>query len=170
MGRLLTHKQSFLTAGDLYERAKETGITWLDADLPLATKVIRGSNDHVQLSDGLSVHYSDARELDDLSIETDSSAHIGVRIFLEGAIEATIGGQLIPTSQKSSENGNWQPVASVFSQVKQERFYRKVCKGERVRKVIITMSHDWLKQHDLGDEREVDLIKRFTNCHLACKS
>ncbi len=170
MSSLWTPKRSFVTAGDLYDRSKESGEIWLEEGLPPATKVILGSSDNIELDCGLAVHFSDSQELDDLTIKTNTSAHIGVRLFLEGDIDARIGEQMVPMPKRSPENGQWQPVASIFSQIRQESFQRKVRKGDRVRKVIISMSHEWLNQQDLGEPDEAHLIKQFTDCHMACKS
>lgn len=170
MDSLVTPKRSFVTAGDLYNRSNDTGYAWLPEGIPPSTKVIQGRSDNVFLNEGLSVHYSHSQELDDLTIETDTSAHIGVRIFLEGQIDASIGGQAIPMPRYNAKTNQWQPVASVFSQLRDERFYRRIKKGDRVRKVIVSMTHEWLENRHLGSEKELDVIKKFTSSHLASKS
>jgi len=170
MGSRPVTRDAFVTAGDLYDRSADTSQNWLQEDIPPATKVIQGSDGHIILRDDLSVHYSDTEELDDLAIETEMPGHIGVRIMLEGRIDASLGGQPIPMPRRRDGCGGWKPIASIYSQARPAIFRRTLRKGERVRKVIITFKRDWLLNHCPNQQEELAQLTQFTQTHLACKS
>lgn len=170
MGSRPVTRDAFVTAGDLYDRSADTSQSWLQEDIPPATKVIQGVDAHIILRDDLSVHYSDTEELDDLVIETEMPEHIGVRIMLEGKIDASLDDQPIPMPQRQQGSGGWKPIASIYCQTRPAIFRRSLRKGDRVRKVIITFKHDWLLDNYPDQSEELDQLTRFTRTHLACKS
>ncbi|MCV6574912.1 MAG: AraC family transcriptional regulator [Cohaesibacter sp.] len=170
MASSLTKHGTIITAGDLYDHGKQSGFSWIDRNHHRDEKMMRGCNEYIMLSDGLSVHFSDTQELQDLEVESDSQAHFGVKLFLEGNIDATIGKLQIPMPTISKDGTKVRPIASVFSQTKPEKFRRRLKKGERIRKVIATARHSWILDRDLGNEQEAKQILSFTKTHLACRS
>ncbi|MCW2307695.1 helix-turn-helix transcriptional regulator [Rhodobium gokarnense] len=160
--------EQVVTAGDFYDRDGDAPSRTLKGDHRRSEGLLRGRSGVMRLRDGLSVHFSDAEDLKDFVIERDCAPNLGVKIFLEGAVEATVGGVPVPMPEKA-ESG-WQPIGCIFAQSRTERFVRRTRKGVHVRKVSIAITPEWLEAGAADTGFDLDKIRRFASCHLAWRT
>ncbi len=164
-----TDLNKYVSKSDLIEKTIYRSMFSITPVILEQDKMLRGNIDFFRLQDGLSVHYSNASDLQDLEIVRECQPRLCLSIFLEGNIEAYIGGDPIPMPTFDQETQLWQPVASIFSQRKTEFFKRYAKRGSHIKKIVISISHDWLKKFT-GVSSEIDSIKQFADTHLARKN
>lgn len=125
--------------------------------------VLRGDHRMMVLRPGLSVHTSDTTTLQDLTTEIEQPAGLTVMVFLEGDVDASIGGVPLEVGRKPGG-----PVRGVMvSRAKPDRFVRRARKGERMRKVVVTCSPDWVADCGFGEASERNVVAEFCSTHLA---
>lgn len=127
------------------------------------TGLLRGDVQRLVRRNGMSIHYSDAEELCDMTVESESHPQLSIKVFLQGSVEARFDDLLIPTARKT--RAGWQPVASILAQPRRARFVRRSRKGERMRKIVISLTRDWLEETDLGGEERQALLA-FSRRHM----
>ncbi len=160
------HHKNYVTKRDLIVSANDRAVRWLGPSLHKDDDVLRGAIGFLKIEDGLSVHYSNAEDLHDLKIETDTGPRCSLAVFLEGRVDAFVGSFQIPMPQYDTRTRNWTPVATLFSQKRPEKFVRHARRGNRLKKVTISMSHEWLLAHlDLSDPGFSTVVD-FMESHL----
>ena len=110
------------------------------------TQILRGNIGSLTLQPGLQVHYADTEELQDLTIVNECKPQLILSVFLEGTIKATIGTSPIPMPVRNPETGLWQPILTLRAQSIPHSFSRHGRRGDRLRKIVISMSMDWLRE------------------------
>ncbi|MEM9632849.1 MAG: AraC family transcriptional regulator [Pseudomonadota bacterium] len=161
------HHNHYVTKEDLMIRDSGRPVRWLGPSLDTDDDVLRGAIGFENIEDGLSIHYSNAEDLHDLKIESETGPRLGVFLFLEGSVDASIGDFKIPMPVYDAEQRHWLPVATFFSQKHKEKFVRQARKGGRLKKVTIAISHEWFLSHlDLSDPG-FSAFKEFAEEHLA---
>lgn len=161
------HHRHYVTKEDLIDQGEAQSIRWLGPRLETDAQVLRGAIDFVKIEEGLSVHFSNAEDLHDLKIETDCGPRLSVSLFLEGEVEAFVGPFRIPMPRYDTDARHWLPIATVFSQNRNEKFVRQARKGVRLKKVTISISHDWLLAHLETADPDYAAFARFMKNHLA---
>ncbi len=156
----------YVSKGDLTEKTLYRSMFSITPVIPEQDKMLRGNVDFFRLQEGLSVHYSNANDLQDLEIIRECQPRLCLSFFLEGNIEAYIGDDPIPMPVFDQKTQLWQPVASIFSQRKTELFKRYAKRGSHIKKIVISISHDWLKKFT-NNSPEIDVIRQFADTHLA---
>jgi AraC-like DNA-binding protein len=159
----------YVSKSDLIEKTIYRSMFSITPFIPEQDKMIRGNVDFFRLQDGLSVHYSNARDLQDLEIIRECQPRLCISFFLEGNIEAYIGDDPIPMPVFDQESQLWHPVASIFSQCETEFFKRYAKRGNHIKKIVISISPDWLQKFIPGSH-EFDTVKKFATTHLARKN
>lgn len=168
--RTVGSRDGFVTAGDLSDLSLLTDANRKQHAFRRSAKIQSGHSGYVRLQEGLSVHFSDVRELQSFTIETQTKPNFGIRVFLEGTVEAKIGDMAIPMAENTGETTGWKPVASLIAQLQPELFVRQARKGGHLRKVVVDMTPEWLESYCQGDEESLSIIREFSKCHLACRS
>lgn len=163
------HLNQYVSKRDLIEKADYRSVFNLSPDLSGQVNMLRGNIDFFQLQDGLSVHFSNACDLQDLEIIRECQPRLCISYFLEGSIEAYIGDDPIPMPAFDDHSQSWKPVASMFSQCKTELFKRYAKRGNYIKKIVITITPAWLKKLYHGTA-ELDQIQSFSQTHLARKN
>lgn len=103
------------------------------------TPLLAGHFDYRQLRPGLTLHATDARDLQTLSSEMAQDAGLGIVLVLAGDIDASLG-------QRSLRlNGHAGPAATLTSLTEPERFVRRAQRGRHARKVSIGIECGWLE-------------------------
>jgi len=161
------HHRTYVTKQDLLAQPDARRQRWLGPDLETGDRVLRGAISFLTIEEGLSVHFSNAEDLHDLRIETDCGPRLSLSLFLEGAIEASVGSFRIPMPQYDSQARHWIPVATVFSQTRFETFVRHARRGVRLKKVIVSISLDWLSNRLSAADPDVGDLRAFCESHLA---
>lgn len=150
----------------LAESSKNVGSDFhVLAPCRLSGAVLDGLYDLKVLRQGLFVHVSDAVDLHDLVTSTVLNPGLTIQIFLEGPVQASLGGKaLLP------EAGMRGPRALLTARARPELLERRGQKGRRTRKLSVTLSHDWLADSGfIPGQGEFD-VQRFARSHLAQRS
>lgn len=108
------------------------------------TPVLAGHFDYRQLRPGLTLHTTDARDLQTLSSEVEQETGLGIVLLLAGDIDASVG----PRSLKLS--GSAGAVATLTSLAEPERFVRRAQRGRHARKVSIGIEPRWLEDSGIA--------------------
>lgn len=161
------HHRHFVTKEDLMSQKESRPKRWLGPSLETDDQVLRGAIGFVKLEDGLTVHFSNAEDLHDLTLEAECGPRICVSLFLEGQIDAFIGDFKMPMPVYDPKAHHWTPAAMVFSQSKPEKFVRIARKGARIKKVILSISHEWLFGHLELSDQDFGAFKEFAERHFA---
>lgn len=164
------HANNYVTKMELGAEQKSEPVRWVAPRLQGTDRVLRGNVGFLTVQDGLSVHYSNAEDLHDLKIETECGPRLSVSVFLEGAVNASVGAMTIPMPRYDEGDSHWQPVATIFAQARTERFVRRACRGMRLKKVTVSIAPEWLEKPHLPRTADLQAIKDFARCHLASRS
>lgn len=125
--------------------------------------VLHGDHRMTRLRTGLNVHTSDTVTLQDIATTIEQPPGLTLMLFLDGGVDATIGG--VPLNVGRHEN---EPVRGVMiSRTRPDRFVRHARKGDRLRKVIVTMSPQWLAESGIDDIAGRETVRAFCDTHLA---
>lgn len=163
------HLNRYISKRDLIKKTDYRSVFNLSPDLSGQVNMLRGNIDFFQLQDGLSVHFSNACDLQNLEIIRECQPRLCISYFLEGNIEAYIGNDPIPMPIFDEKNQSWQPVATMFSQCKSELFKRYAKRGSFIKKIVITITPEWLEKFK-HDTIEFNQIQSFVQTHLARKN
>jgi len=162
----IDHNRHYVTKEDLTDQPNARPVRWLAPSLETDDRILRGAIDFVKIEEGLTVHFSHAEDLHDLKIETECEPRFCVSVFLEGTVEAFIGGMRIPMPRYDAQARLWTPVAIAYSQNRCETFMRQARKGMRMKKVTISISREWLSGHmDISDPGSGP-VRTFSASHL----
>ena len=130
-------------------------------DIADQTIVLEGDFYLGELRAGLRVHATDALEKVDGASELMLHPELTVSILLEGDLVAELDGNRIDFGTESGVRGK------IWSLTRPARLVRHLRAGERIRKVKISVSRDWLRsvvdEHDL----ERGAFGAFISQHLA---
>ncbi|ACM30287.1 transcriptional regulator [Rhizobium rhizogenes] len=142
----------------------------LNSNIGADDTVLRGTFSKTTVRSGLTVHYSDVTNLCDLHTEAESAPHLGVKLFFQGGVSASIGDQDIPMPHRAENSDRWIPSATLFHQQERELFRRRAAVGDRVRKLTIKIFPEWLESGDVFADASAQGLKRFTATRLAARS
>lgn len=171
--RIIPHHRSnlgWLSPNDLYANYSGDDFRIIRHGSPRSEHLMRGRHGSLGIRRGLAVHYSEVETLGDIPFEAEVGPTLCIKMFLEGTLEATIGGERIPTARRLDGPDRWQPVASLISHARPDRLVRQMPKGSYVRKVVICMSADWLDESYFSYEADFAPVREFAQCHLARKT
>ncbi len=110
--------------------------------------VIHGSLKNYRCHSGLRVHATDTLEAHDLDTQTIVNPELTIAVFLEGVVEMELDGKRIELGAKAAPLGHaWTITRAVPSR-------RMSKKGMRIRKVLVSAPHDWIRSYldDLPDD------------------
>lgn len=163
---------TLVKAQDFFDRMRKENQSFrlLSDNISSEDKVLSGTFRRTMVRQGLTVHYSDVLNLCDLSTETEMQPHLGVKLFFQGGVAASIGDRDIPMAKKGARDGRWIPSATLFSQKERESFRRRAQIGDRVRKFTIRIFPEWLESGDVFGHADSAALKAFTAERLASLS
>ncbi|HEY0120777.1 MAG TPA: AraC family transcriptional regulator, partial [Rhizobium sp.] len=142
----------------------------LNSNIGTDDTVLRGTFSKTTVRNGLTVHYSDVTNLCDLHTEAESAPHLGIKLFFQGGVSASIGDQDIPMPHRLENSDRWIPSATLFHQQERELFRRRAAIGDRVRKLTIKIFPEWLESGDVFGDASAQGLKLFTSTRLAARS
>jgi AraC-like DNA-binding protein len=124
---------------------------------------LRGKFRMIRLRPGMVVHTSDTVDLHDMTTAVEQQPGITIHLFLEGRVDASIGGRPLCLGR-----GPGEPVRGVITaRAMPDAFERHGRKGAHVRKVNVTLSTGWLNEGAFGSSADSAAIRRFAANHLA---
>lgn len=142
----------------------------LNSNIGANDTVLRGTFSKTTIRNGLTVHYSDVTNLCDLYTEAESAPHLGIKLFFQGGVSASIADQNIPMPHRAENSDRWIPSATLFYQQERELFRRRAAIGDRVRKLTIKIFPEWLESGDVFGDASARGLKLFTSTRLAAHS
>ncbi len=161
------HHRHYVTKEDLMGQREARPMRWLAPELETGDNVLRGAVEFVKIEDGLTVHFSNAEDLHNLRLESECGPRVSISLFLEGQVEAYVGDFKVPMPVYDAEARHWTPVATIFSQNKTEKFIRVARKGTRLKKVTLSVSHEWLFGHLELSDPDFGAFKEFADRHFS---
>lgn len=141
----------------------------IDTNIGAEQNLFSGTFFKRRVRNGLGLQYSDVTHLCDLETKTEAPPHLGIKLFFEGGVAASIGDLSIPMPARRARGG-WQPSATFFHQKEQELFQRRADAGVRVRKLTIKILPEWLDDGDVFGDGRATGLRRFTQEKLAARS
>lgn len=129
--------------------------------------VLRGRFANLELRQGLSVHYSDVTHLCDLDAYSDLRPGLRIKFFLEGHVDANIGGLQLPMPYRREGLGPWIPSACAMVQRSTESFHRRSSLGDRIRKFKICIGPEWLESGDAFAGGTATALAEFATRNLS---
>ncbi|WP_176086242.1 AraC family transcriptional regulator [Martelella sp. HB161492] len=126
-----------------------------------------GHYGHEKLRDGLSVLHSDTVSLCEMETESELPPHLSIKLFFAGSVEARLADRALPMPTRHSGRQTWEPVGVVCAQSEPVRFWRRVKKGDRIRKFNISILPEWLASGDVFGGHAAAAIENFCQTPLS---
>ena len=165
-----SHKNTYVTRGHFVRNSTFDRHRTFTPELDSSAQVMRGNIGYLELQPGLFVHFADTEDQKDLKIENICEPRLVLSVFLQGAVEASIGGVEIPMPSFDAASKSWQPVASLRAHAVPQPFVRNGRRGDRLRKVNISMTFDWLENLAERSGHDLEPVMRFASQHLQIES
>ncbi|RLQ86843.1 AraC family transcriptional regulator [Notoacmeibacter ruber] len=144
-------------------RISGTGFALLETARKQQRSPLKGAFTMAELRTGLKVHATDAVATRDFTTMVEQQPGLTIYLFLEGQVEATLGDVDLDLGRRADE-----PVHGVIvSRARPDHFTRRASKSERVRKVNVTLTPEWLHDCRFGSRQEQEALRRFSERHLA---
>lgn len=150
-------------------QAADSAFRLINSNIGSNENLLRGSFRKTDIRKGLSVHYSDVTNLCDLDTRTEAPPHLGIKLFFQGGVSASIGNIDIPMPRHQERKG-WIPSATFFHQKEPELFHRHADAGDRVRKLTIKILPDWLESGYVFADPSTAGLSHFMAEKLAAQS
>lgn len=139
------------------------------------TDKISGLIGFIELNSGIHLHFSDTTELVDDTFEREAKASITISLLLEGEIQFSMNDISFSLGSKSNGSKN-KAYGNMWSLTEPVKFSRKFKRGHKVKKIIITINHDWLA--DMGLAKTLPHLSlgldknlnNFASTHLECRN
>jgi len=138
-----------------------------DAAAQTGTDVLRGYHGALRLRRGLYLHFSDAIDLCDMKTRLEQRPGLSIQVFLRGPVNARLGGRPLLPGPIGDTPGRVGPKALLTARAGPELFERSGTAGAHIRKVSVTLSHDWLEDCAPDIDRSAFDVRRFAQTHLA---
>ena len=126
-----SHKNTYVTRGHFVRNSTFDRHRTFTPELDSSAQVMRGNIGYLELQPGLFVHFADTEDQKDLKIENICEPRLVLSVFLQGAVEASIGGVEIPMPSFDAASKSWQPVASLRAHAVPQPFVRNGRRGDR---------------------------------------
>lgn len=154
-----------ISAQDLADLSKVVGnhFSIVHPQVGCNETALHGDYQMLRLHSGLSVHTSDATALRDMTTIIEQQPGMTIMVFLAGTVDAAIGGLPLDVGRSGVE-----PVQGVMvSRARPDKFVRHTRKGDRVRKVNVTVTPKWLNECVFENREEGDALLQFQDTHLS---
>lgn len=132
------------------------------------TIAMHGRIGQLRLRDGLFVHYADVVEVETLRFECAHSPGITCAVFLTGGADIAIGDKPLALGSHQQEPTGGLASAAVLTRARQDLFLRHTLRDERIRKVTVTVTPEWLDEFGLADAAAHRSVAAFAGRHADC--
>lgn len=126
---------------------------------------MHGRIGQIRLRQGLFLHSADVTETQDLRFESVHSAGITCAMFVCGGADVAIGDRQLSFGSHASSRRPGDIEGVVFARARADSFVRRTTRGEKVRKVTVTVTPEWLESGGLAEIGEQALIGGFARRH-----
>jgi AraC-like DNA-binding protein len=121
--------------------------------------LLEGTFRALRLRSGLVLHATDTVEMESLDTQMDHAGGLTCYLFLDGDVDLTIGDRPMAVGRR----GEMQAV--MLAHPEDDVFRRRSRRGERIRKVNVSLSREWLES-GLAGQPETASLTRFSREHL----
>ncbi len=151
-----------VTGGALVRMANETSTDSFKIAAPeISAKdtAILGQINNVKCPSGITLHATDTIEAHDLCAEWEMPAGVKIVLMLEGAIDVEFD------SCRLSLGNSPQPRGHIWSSTKRTGVRRITRQGTHIRKIVLTLSPEWVSTLLGQEELPNDNLSRFVQTH-----
>lgn len=113
--------------------------------------------------DGLTVHATDATEIQDAKNSVELEPCLSFNIVFRGEIDFSLGGQRHRLGYSSNKAGSPMVVCSAITLSRAEIMTRHLVEGNEIRKLNVSLSHRWLKSRSRQAVEQTQLTRLFRN-------
>ncbi|SDH67582.1 AraC-type DNA-binding protein [Pseudomonas flavescens] len=132
---------------------------------PCGGDLFRGTLRWLRLRSGLSLHSSDCHELHNFSTQLQIEPRLNFVLFLQGRSDVRYGDRDV----RFGSDGPAGCEGVALSLAEPVLFSRKARRGAHIRKLVVSLSPDWLDSGGLDGQPEHAAITRFANQHMAMR-
>jgi AraC-like DNA-binding protein len=133
------------------------------AELSRSEAALSGMFRMIRLRSGIVIHTSDTTELHDMTTRVEQQPGLTIHLYLHGAADASLGGKPLDLGRVPG-----RPVEAVVTgRAEPDLFERRAHQGDRVRKVNVTVSREWLADSAFSSTDEFKMISSFVATHHA---
>jgi AraC-like DNA-binding protein len=131
------------------------------------TVLLKGSFNYLRLRQGLTLHTSDVTEVRDLEAYTEVKPGLSFLFFSRGEVDVRFGKRDFHFGD--GEGRGEVPEAFIINRAEPELFSRQIRAGAYVRKLVITVSPDWLDIDGLVAAENPGSLKPLLREHLSLR-
>lgn len=145
--------------------APTTGMSGFSPPVDEDTVLLRGVLNSLFLRDGLVMHASDVTEMRDVDVRTEAKRGVSFLYFSYGKVDVRFGETDFHFGADEA-NAN-EPRAFIVNRVDSDLFARKIRTGTRIRKLLITVTPEWLDEGGLSCVTGAGSLNWLLNEHLS---
>lgn len=133
------------------------------------TVLFRGVLNSLRLRPGLIMHASDVTELRDVDVRTEVQRGVSFLYFSYGKVDVRFGETdfHLGTRENAGEHASGQPRAFIVNRAEPDVFSRKIRTGARIRKLLITVTPEWLDAGGLSSVSGPGSLRWLFDEHLS---
>ena len=129
--------------------------------------LFKGDFSLIKLRDDLTFHSSDGFDMHDLTMQTEIEPRISFALFLQGQCNAYYGERKLTLGTKYKRKQSLVPEATLISVDRPELFKREAKAGRYLRKLVISITPEWLENSSFAGLDGYQHVMRFCQQHLA---
>ncbi len=126
--------------------------------------MVNGETGFIRLNSGIGLHYSNILETEDYEIESVSKPGLTISLLLEGQVKFYLDGCPYYLGRSGRSDKHSVACGKIWSQVDPVKFCRVFRRGQKVKKIIISVDPEWLKNFGIGQiypETSADLDRKM---------
>lgn len=127
-------------------------------------RVVQGETGFIRLNSGIGLHYANVTEIADRQFESMSEPGLAISILLEGNVKFYIDGCPYYLGRSGKTSKQSAACGKIWSHSKSVNFCRVFQRGQKVKKIIISVDPNWLRNFGIGEvypEAPVDLDRKL---------
>ena len=124
--------------------------------------VLRGAFNYLRLRAGLTLHTSDTVEMSDIVSRAEQQPGLTFLYISSGQVDVRFGERDFSFAANAGE-----PAAFIVNRARPDSFTRFTRRGAHVRKMVVTVSSEWLDGHGLAAVQDRGALKSLLGEHLA---
>ncbi len=145
---------------------RENAIPCFSSNIRQDTVLLKGNCSYQRLRSGFTLHTSDATEVFDLEARTEIKPGLTFLYFSHGEVDAKFGEKDFHFTGMESRSDS--PKTFIVNRLEPDLFLRRTKTGSHTRKMVITVSPEWLDIDGLPALGQTNALRNFLHEHLAC--
>lgn len=140
-----------------------TNHTFIRPDLEPSDSAIEGRFLLCRLKSGIVLHATEIRDLHEMTTQLVAGPDLTIFVVLDGLVDFSVAGRQVLTSDRSNTRANADCTALMLTE--HEVMTRRAHKGDRTRKVTVSVDGQWLDE--MSDGKGGRDLRQFTTSHLS---